>query len=165
MLNPHSEFIDTRISVIHTQHTRNSTIIDTTHEDCIREFGSNVFTNLIRTTFPAAYLNKHACSDCKGASNERCHGIGDERPLLIQKAREKVYPDISTPIARKTSIIQFLEEHTPTHFTFKCSECHRKERTLPFEMSVGLNTTIACYLEAYGFLYNVRNVTIGTTCL
>ena len=28
-------------------------------------------------------------------SKERCHGIGEERPLLIKRALEKIYPDIS----------------------------------------------------------------------
>ena len=130
-MNPHTDFIDKRISVIQTHNKWNTTIINTTHEDFIRDFGSNVFTNLIRTTFTAAYLKKHTCSDCKGASKERCHGIGEERPLLLKRALEKVYPDITKTIRLKDIIIQFLEEHKTTHFTFKCSECHRKERNVP----------------------------------
>jgi len=131
IMNLHSEFIDKRISDIRRQNKWNTNITDTTHEEFIHDFGSNVFTNLIRNTFTAAYLKKHTCSDCKGASQERCHGIGEERPILLKRALEKVYPDITKTIPLKEIIIQFLEEHKTTKFTFKCSDCHRKEQKCP----------------------------------
>jgi hypothetical protein len=31
----------------------------------IKDFGSNVFTNLVRNTFTGTYLKKFSCSDCK----------------------------------------------------------------------------------------------------
>jgi hypothetical protein len=130
-MNCHSAFIDKRISDLKKQDKWNTQITNTTHEDFIKDFSSNVFTNFIRNTFTATYLKKHACSDCKGVSQERCHGIGEERPLLIKKALEKVYPDISKSVSLKDILIQFLEEHKTTQFTFKCSSCHRKEKTLP----------------------------------
>lgn len=128
VINQHSDFIDKRIADIRKQDKWNSKIVDTKHEDFIADFGSNVFTNLIRNTFTGSYLKKHQCSDCGGKSKERCHGIGEERPLLIKRALEKVYPDISVPTTLKEIIIQFLEEHKYTKFTFKCSECHRREK-------------------------------------
>ena len=128
--NPHSDYIDKRITDLKKQDKWNTTITRTTHSDFIKDFGCNVFTNLIRNTFTASYLKKNNCSDCKNSSNERCHGIGEERPLLIKRALEKVYPDITKTITLKEIIIQFLEEHKSTKFTFKCSECHRKETKL-----------------------------------
>lgn len=126
-MNVHSAFIDKRILDLKKQNKWNTVITNTTHEDFIKDFSSNVFTNLIRNTFTAAYLKKHPCSDCKCVSTERCHGLGEERPLLIKKALEKVYPDISKTIILKEILVQFLEEHKTTKFTFKCSKCHRKE--------------------------------------
>jgi hypothetical protein len=120
-------FIDKRISDLKKSTKWNIKIIETTHEDFIKSFGACVFTNLVKDTFTAAYLKKHPCSDCKKPSKERCHGIGEDRPLLIKRALEKVYPDITKIITLKEILIQFLEEHKTTKFTFKCSECHRKE--------------------------------------
>jgi hypothetical protein len=122
----HSQFIDKRISDL-KKSTKWNTKIIASHEDFIKDFGSNVFTNLIRNTFTATYLKKHPCSDCNAPSKERCHGIGEERPILLKRALEKVYPDTTKPIVLKEILIQFLEEHKSTKFTFKCSACHRKE--------------------------------------
>jgi len=128
MSNPHSEYIEKRIAHFKKKDRWNTKITETTHEDFIKDFGSNVFTNLIRSTFTGAYLKKFPCSDCKkNLSKERCHGIGEERPLLIKRALEKVYPDTTKTVTLKEVILQFLEEHKSTNFTFKCSECHRKE--------------------------------------
>jgi hypothetical protein len=128
--NLHSEFIDKRIADLNKSKKWATKITETSHEDFIKDFGSNVFTNFIRNTFTSTYLKKHPCSDCKKPSKERCHGIGEERPLLIKRALEKVYPDISKTITLKEILIQFLEEHKTTKFTFKCSECHRNEKLL-----------------------------------
>jgi len=125
--NPHSEYIDKRIADLRKSKKWNTKLVDTSHEDFIQDFGSNVFTNLIRTTFTATYLKKHPCSDCKAPSKERCHGIEEERPLLLLKALKRVYPDPSKPVVLKEILVAFLEEHKTTKFTFKCSDCHRKE--------------------------------------
>lgn len=125
-MNPHSQFIDKRISDL-KKTTKWNTKIIASHEDFIKDFGSNVFTNLIRNTFTGTYLKKHPCSDYNAPSKERCHGIGEERPFLLKRALEKVYPDTTKPIVLKEILIQFLEEHKNTKFTFKCSACHRKE--------------------------------------
>jgi hypothetical protein len=127
-MNPHSNFIDKRIADLNKSKKWATKITETSHEDFIKDFGSNVFTNFIKNTFTSTYLKKHPCSDCKKSSKERCHGLGEERPLLIKRALEKVYPDISKTITLKEILIQFLEEHKTTKFTFKCSECHRNEK-------------------------------------
>ena len=126
-INPHSDFIDKRIALLKKSNKWNTKITDTSHEDFIRDFAVNVFTNLIQKTFTPEYLKKHPCSDCSNPSKERCHGIGESRPLLIKRALEKVYPDITKPVTMKEVLLQFLEEHKATKFTFKCSDCHRKE--------------------------------------
>ncbi len=125
--NQHSDFIDKRISDLKKSKKWNTKITDTSHDDFIKDFGSNVFTNLIQATFTKAYLKKHNCSDCLNQSEERCHGIGEERPILIKRALEKVYPNMSQIVTLKDILIQFLEEHKYTNFTFKCKECHKKE--------------------------------------
>lgn len=127
-MNRHSQFIDKRISDIQKKEKWNTKITNTTHEDFINDFGSNVFTNLIKDTFTRSYLKKHNCADCGGKSEHRCHGIGEERPVLIKRALEKVYPDITKNVTLKEIIIQFLEEHKTTKFTFKCAKCHKKEK-------------------------------------
>jgi len=127
-INPHSIYIDKRIADLKKSKKWNTKIVETSHEDFIRDFGSNVFTNFVRNTFTATYLRDHPCSDCDKPSKERCHGIGDERPILIKRALEKVYPDVSKTITLKEILIAFLEEHKTTKFTFKCSQCHRNER-------------------------------------
>ena len=118
--NPHSDYINKRILDIKKSDKWNTKITQTSHQDFIKDFGSNVFTNLIKSTFTPAYLKKHDCSDCKAPSKERCHGVLEDRPLLIKRALEKVYPDISKTITLKEILIQFLEEHKTTRFTFKC---------------------------------------------
>jgi len=126
-INHHSDYIDKRINDIAKSNKWNTKITYTTHEEFIRDFGSCVFTNLIRNTFTGSYLKKHPCSDCEAPSHERCHGIGEERPTLIKRALERVYPDITKTITLKEIIVAFLEEHKTTKFTFKCRDCHRKE--------------------------------------
>lgn len=126
-INPHSPYIDQKITALRRSTRWATKIVDTTHAEFIRDFSSNVFTNFVRETFSATYLKNHPCSDCKKPSKERCHGIGEERPVLIQRALERVYPDISVPISIKEILIAFLEEHKTTQFTFKCSTCHKEE--------------------------------------
>ena len=126
--NPHSDYIDKRIADLRDSSGWNTTITNTSHEDFIRDFASNVFTNFVRSTFTAAYLKKNPCSDCKKPSQQRCHGLGNEsRPHLIKKALERVYPDTSKSITLREILIAFLEEHKTTKFTFKCTPCHKKE--------------------------------------
>ena len=127
-LNIHSKYIDKRINDIKKSNKWNSKIIDTSHEDFIKDYASNVFTNLVKNTFTNSYIKQFACGDCNNPSTERCHGIGEERPLLIKRALEKVWSDTSTPITIKEIIIAFLEEHKYTNFTFKCHICHKNEK-------------------------------------
>ena len=126
--NIHSEYIDDRIMDILENSTKwNTFIVNTSHENFINDFSNTLFSKLITTTFTKAYMKKNPCSECNKPSEERCHGIGEERPILIRRALERVYPDISKTIVLRDVLITFLEEHKTTKFTFKCSECHRAE--------------------------------------
>jgi hypothetical protein len=131
-INPHSEYIDKRIADLQ-KHTEkwNTKIVETSHKDFIEDFFSNVFTNFILWTFTKAYLKKHPCSECKEPSEERCHGLGEERPILMKRALERVWPDTSKAICIREILIAFLEEHKTTKFTFKCKACHRAEPKAP----------------------------------
>ena len=127
-VNIHYKYIDKRINDIEKSNKWNSKLIDTSHKDFINDYASNVFTNLVRNKFTNSYIKKFPCSDCNKPSTERCHGIGEERPLLIKKALEKVWNDTTKPITMKKIIIAFLEEHKYTKFTFKCHTCHKNEK-------------------------------------
>ena len=132
-MNIHSEHIDSRIALIKKRSKWNTRVIGS-HEDFIRDYSSNVFTNLIRYTFSASYLVKYPCSDCGKASTDRCHGIGEERPVLLKRALERIWSDTSKPIAMKDIVVAFLEEHKTTKFTFKCHACHLNEnKRFPLE--------------------------------
>uniref|UniRef100_A0A6C0EII8 Uncharacterized protein n=1 Tax=viral metagenome TaxID=1070528 RepID=A0A6C0EII8_9ZZZZ len=128
-LKIHSAYIDERIKdTIKSEKWNDNYIINTPHLNYIKAYSSNIYTNLIKDIFTKTYLKKYPCSDCGNPSTDRCHGINEERPKLIQKALDKVYPDITKPIEQKKIIIAFLEEHKYTNFTFKCKECHVKEK-------------------------------------
>jgi hypothetical protein len=131
-INPHSEYIDKRIADLQ-RHTEkwNTNVIETSHKDFIEDFFSNVFTNFILWAFTKAYLKKHPCSECKEPSEERCHGLGEERPILMKRALERVWPDTSKAICIREILIAFLEEHKTTKFTFKCKACHKAEPKAP----------------------------------
>ena len=129
-VNPHCDYIDKRINDLKKSKKWNTKIVNTTHQEFIDDFAHNVFTNLIRSTFTATYLKKYPCSDCNNPSKERCHGIGEERPILIERALQKIYPDITKEITMKDILIAFLEEHKSTKFTFKCKACHKKEKSI-----------------------------------
>ena len=127
-LNVHSKYIDKRINAITKNNKWNSKFIDTSHEDFIKDYASNVFTNLVHNTFTNSYIKQFPCGECNSPSTERCHGIGEERPLLIKRALEKVWSDTTKHISMKEIIIAFLEEHKYTKFTFKCYDCHINEK-------------------------------------
>ena len=127
-INIHSEYIDQRIEIIKKQNKWNTKILDTSHEDFIKDYSSNIFTNLTHSFFTKSYVKKTPCSDCGGISTDRCHGLGEERPLLIKRALDKVWSDTSKPIVIKEIIIAFLEEHKYTNFSLKCHSCHLSEK-------------------------------------
>jgi hypothetical protein len=129
MTNPHSQYIDKRIKDFMKSEMWSVNIVNTSHDDFIKCFSRTIFTNVVMWTFTPSYLKKHPCSDCKGPSRDRCHGLGEERPVLIKRALERVYPDTTKSIVLKEIIIAFLEEHKSTKFTFKCSKCHRLEQS------------------------------------
>jgi len=127
----HNEYIDKRIADFKKLGRYKSVyVINTNHDAFVKAFASNVFTNLIRDTFRPTYLKKYPCPDCKNPSEQRCHGIGEERPLLIKRALEKVYPDITIQVSLEDVCVSFLEEHKTTKFTFKCKQCHKNEKKL-----------------------------------
>jgi hypothetical protein len=126
MSNPHSAYIDKRIADLKRGVRWNTKITDTSHEDLIADLSTNICTNLIQKTFTKSYLKKHPCP-CKQPSKERCHGINEERPLLLKKALERVYPDRTAVVSLKDILVAFLEEHKDTKFALKCSACHKAE--------------------------------------
>lgn len=127
-MNPHSEYLQKRIKDVKKSNKWNTYIINTSHDDFIRDFNSCVFTNLVLSTIGRGYVKKHKCAECKtNTATQRCHGENEERPVLIRRALERVYPDISKAVQLKDVVIAFLEEHLNTKFDFKCDSCHARE--------------------------------------
>ncbi len=125
--NPHTAFLKKRIAKLQQSTKWNTRISATSNEDIVSDFKNNVFTNLIQSTFTKSYLKRHPCADCGKPATDRCHGVGEERPVLLRRALERIHPDPTQPIVLKTIIIAFLEEHIQTRFTFKCKACHKAE--------------------------------------
>ena len=122
----HGDYIDKRIADFRKQQRWQSYVCGS-HDCIIRDYGTCLFTNLVRSTFTNAYLKKHKCPDCGGSVEQRCHGIDEDRPLLIRRALERIYPDTTKNIQMIEIVVAFLEEHKTTAFTFKCTACHKKE--------------------------------------
>jgi hypothetical protein len=129
-MNPHSAYLDKRIESIKNHPRYGSYIINTSHEQFVQDFGSSVFTNLIQSVFLTTYVRKHTCTECDQPAKERCHAPGDERPVLLLRVLNRIWPDTSIPICLRDIVVAFLEEHKKTKFNFKCSECHKKETKL-----------------------------------
>lgn len=127
-VNPHSEYINKQIITLQNSKKWNTKIINTTHDDFIKDFSATVFTNFVKDIITKTYMRGKICEDCNETQAEnRCHGLGDERPKLIRKALQRVYPDITKEISLKEILIAFLEEHRTTRFALKCKVCHDKE--------------------------------------
>jgi hypothetical protein len=86
----------------------------------VKCYSTNIYTNLIQRTFSKKYLSQHPCA-CGKPSTDRCHGIGEERPLLLQRALDK----IRFPTTHEEIIVAFLLEHVDTGFSLKCKTCHQ----------------------------------------
>ena len=127
-VNIHSESIDKKIQKIRKGDKYEVPVGPCSHESIIRTFSDCIFTNLVHDTFSRTYMKKYPCSDCAEPSTDRCHGIGEERPILLKKAMERVWPDMTKQIVLKEIVIAFLEEHKSTSFTFKCRQCHKNEK-------------------------------------
>ncbi len=63
-LNVHGKYIDKRINDITKSNKCNSKLIDTSHENFIKDYASNVFTNLVRNTFTNSYIKQFPCGEC-----------------------------------------------------------------------------------------------------
>jgi hypothetical protein len=127
-VNPHSEYINKQIIAVQNSKKWNTKIINTSHDDFVKDFSATVFTNFVKDIITKTYMRGKICEDCnKTQAENRCHGLGDERPKLIRKALQRVYPDITKEISLKEILIAFLEEHRNTRFALKCKVCHDKE--------------------------------------
>lgn len=126
-INKHSDYIDKRICDFRKQNKWNTYIVNTTHNDVIKDLSGNIFTNIITRTFTSNYLKKHPCIDCGKMSTDRCHEKGNERPLLIGNVLRKIWLDTTRPILLRDIIIMFLHEHKFSKFDFKCRKCHVDE--------------------------------------
>jgi hypothetical protein len=124
-MNAYAEYIDKRIAdIVRSDRWNNITII-CSHDDFVKNFGTNVFTNLIRSTFTKSYMKHHQCIECGDNSTDRCHG--ESRLSILRKALLKTNPDETQPVNFKDVVITFLDLHKYTSFNFKCKQCHKNE--------------------------------------
>lgn len=130
-----AQYIDKRVAAFKARDKWKTKIIDTSHDDFIRDFNCCLLTNVIRDTFTKSFLKTWCCEDCGGKAEERCHGIGEERGILLRRALERVYPDTTKVIELDEIVYAFLEEHKNSAFTFKCSQCHKNEKKIKEEMT------------------------------
>ena len=131
-MNKHSNYIDKRLKQRITLWKKNgqyNSYIYNTPKGIVSDFSSNVFTNETRVFFTKTYMRDYPCADCGHEATERCHGIGDERPKLIERALQKWKPDDENKVCAKMSelLCAYFEEHKTTGFGFKCYNCHKRE--------------------------------------
>ena len=123
-------YIDERIRDL-PPHQFLSKITDSSYDSVVTDYSSCMFTNLVHGRFTKTFVLKHRCADCGGTAEQRCHGLNEERPVLLRRALARVWPDTTQTILLRTIVIAFLEEHKGTGFTFKCAECHAAEKKTP----------------------------------
>jgi len=123
-------YIDERIRDL-PPHQFLSKITDSTYDSVVTDYSSCMFTNLVHGRFTKTFVLKHRCADCGGTAEQRCHGLNEERPVLLRRALARVWPDTTQTILLRTIVIAFLEEHKGTGFTFKCAGCHAAEKKTP----------------------------------
>jgi len=130
--NPHSSQFDHIIELISRPlRHKDLDIILTEHhsyEQVKTTFTRSVFTNLNKDMMET-YRKKRVYEDCNtNSATAGCHGIGEERPILIIRALQRVWPDRSKPITLRRIVIAYFEEHKSTKYAFKCKPCHGAEK-------------------------------------
>lgn len=124
----HTAYIDTRIrNMLRKEKFKTDDCsIGGSDEWIIHWLSSNICTNYIQRLFTPTYMKKHPCA-CGNPSQERCHGIGEERPLLLKRALHRLRGNTTKSVLLRDVVIAFFEEHKTTQFTFKCKRCHKNE--------------------------------------
>ena len=128
----HCDYIDKRNAVLIERINRigdipvSSTISPETFSDW---FSTCLFTNETKKFFTGSYVKSHKCSDCEALAEQRCHGIGQERPKLVKEAFQNMVSKSDNGfVSMKDVLVEYFRLHKTTKFTFKCADCHRKER-------------------------------------
>jgi len=103
----------------------------------IKDLNTCVCTNIIHKFVPVKLKNSTPCADCGKKRDDfeksdhmqmdLCHGVGQERGVLLARALEKVHPDPNVAVALFDVVEAFLREHIGTNFAVKCKPCHVAE--------------------------------------
>ena len=129
-MNQHSAYIDARLassSWSSKWQSAHGNLRDFTHDEIVRMLSDSVMTNAVQRFFTRAYVSRQTCPECGEPAQERCHARGEERPVLLKRALDRLDPDGSRPLPMLSILEAFFNEHKWSGFTFKCSNCHRKE--------------------------------------
>ena len=127
-MNIHSGYIAKRIRDIERKDKWSTEVIPTDYAGFARDFNHYIFNNICTETFTRSYVRKYTC-ECGLPAKQRCHGIDEERGVLLRRAYDRVCQS-GVPIRLKDIVIAFLWEHTASDFCLKCVACHKAEDSI-----------------------------------
>jgi hypothetical protein len=128
--NQHSKYITKRIHKLRKSKKWGTKVMFKNRKEFVQDYSGSLFAKIINDNFTKAYVQSFQCPDCGDVAKERCHGVGEERPILVERALRRCKAKCNTPVVLKDIIIAFMEEHKTTQFTFKCTNCHKKETSV-----------------------------------
>jgi len=127
----HADYIDARIrTMLRSKATEyDNCIIGGSDTSVLLWMSPNICTNYVQRFFTKTHMKKHPCP-CGKPSEQRCHGIGEERPVLLLRALHRLRGDTEDSVKIRDLMVAFFEEHKTTGFVYKCKQCHLKEPKL-----------------------------------
>jgi hypothetical protein len=134
-INKHSHRFEQIENTVKKSGKYRTEIIVTSYAQFIHTFGDTIFTNLnSKNIATQAYKDKHKCEDCGGPAEEGCHGIGEERPILITKALVNCCPVLPCKIWLEDIVVEYVRLHKSTQYALKCKLCHKNESKTKAEL-------------------------------
>ena len=133
--NPHSEYIEKRIATWQRRigHKLRFKITAYCCENSSAMLSTYLFANLVKQFFTRQYVARQICPDCGVKATQRCHGKGEERGVLLERALSKIMQNTEEGggFMFDDLVYAFFREHKNTTFTFKCAACHVKDTYVP----------------------------------
>lgn len=136
-MEPLAAYVDRRIRQRFLQRPERYRVVlgGQSPEELVSDLSGTVFSKEIQCFFTNGFVRSHACAGrCGRQATERCHGAGEERPVLLLRALRRLWPAAGGPAALglREVLVAFMEEHkTSAGFCFKCARCHAAESRAP----------------------------------
>ena len=109
-------------------------VITSTIPGFVRDYSDTVFTKVVQRCFTRNFVQRRECAGlCGSKATQRCHGRGEERPVLLGRVLRRMCPagcddNIRITVKLRDVVVAFLKEHKHSPgFGFKCAPCHRAE--------------------------------------